>query len=242
MGNYFRIVAIILGTIFVIPLILGSLVVIISRQNKRYSIVLGGLYGQIIGGGIGVIIHELSHLIIAVLFGHYIQNFRLLRIPDFNNPQDNNLGYVSHAWNDESLYQKIGNVFIGIAPVIGCSLAMVLLTRWMEPSIYNRWMGGSIVINEHPWWFTVVWLILITNISIGGFDLSAADLQNSRHGIITLLILVLIIAGILTVFTPVETIYQHLFLFMKPFYWVLGFALFINIAIWVIMAIIVHFR
>lgn len=237
---------VIFGLLIVVPVILGMLAVIVSRANKRDSIVLGGFYGQVILGGIGVIIHELSHLIVAVLFGHHIQSVRLLHIPDAHDANDRGLGYVSHTWNDDSLYQKVGNVFIGVAPVVGCSLTMVLSTRWLVPDLYNRWMEsiGNNTVPGHPsvWWQLVLWIILMVNISVGGFDLSSADLENSWQGIVALLIMMVLAAVVCAWLADVQTIYQDLFYFLLPFYYVLAFAILINLILWVIMTIIVHLK
>lgn len=238
------------GTIFLltiaVPVILGAIVVTISRANKRDTVVVGGFYGQVIAGGIGVIIHELSHLIMALLFGHHIQSVCLLHIPRADDPHDRGLGYVGHVWNDDSLYQKIGNVFIGVAPVIGCSFAMILSTRWLVPIVYNRWLlsagHATIAAGSSAWWEWLLWIILMVNISIGGFDLSAADLANSRQGVVTLLIVMMLAATVSGWLSSPTVIYQDLLHFLMPFYYVLGFAIMINLVLWVIMTIIVHLQ
>lgn len=241
-----RTFGVILELVIVVPTILGTIAVAISRANKRDSVMIGGFYGQVIFGGLGVIVHELSHLIVALLFGHHIQSVCLLHIPRASDPHDRGLGYVGHVWNDDSMYQKVGNVFIGIAPVVGCALAMIFSTRWLVPDLYNRWLEstGNTTIpgGQSTWWQWLLWLILMVNISIGGFDLSSADLENSRQGI-TALIIVIVLAALIGgwLFDP-QTIYQHLFYFLQPFYYALAFAILINLALWLVMTIIVHFR
>lgn len=242
MNNYLHILGILSLLLIIIPVILGYLAVVISRKNKGNSILLGGFYGQVIFGGIGVIIHELSHLIMAIIFHHHIESFQLLHIP--RNPDDRGLGYVSHVWNDESTYQKIGNVFIGVAPVIGCSLVMLLSTRYLVPGVYNEWLllvnQPQISVSASSWWQWLIWIVLMVNISIGGFDLSGADLQNSRQGLVALIIILLVTAGILTIFMDYQTIYQDLSHFMMPFYLILGFAIAVNAVLWLIMLFFVH--
>ncbi len=63
---------------------------------------------------LGTPIHELSHAAFAVLFRHRIQEIVLF---DFD-PRSGHLGHVNHAFNPNSHYQMIGNLFIGIAPVL----------------------------------------------------------------------------------------------------------------------------
>ncbi|EEU30247.1 hypothetical protein HMPREF0501_00625 [Limosilactobacillus coleohominis 101-4-CHN] len=245
-NNFLQILWSLVSTIVIGPVIMGSLVVAVSRANKRLSIVLGGFYGQVILGGIGVIIHELSHLVVALLFGHRIDRVSLLHIPDAHDPNDRGLGYVSHVWNDDSLYQKIGNVFIGIAPVIGCSLAMVISTRFLVPTLYDRWLlaigGGTITNQPLLWWHVLIWLVLMINISVGGFDLSGADLQNSRQGLIALGVVLIMLAFLLSLVTDNRTISGQLFHLMRPLIMMMSFAIVVNAVLWVLLRLIVVFK
>ena len=104
--------------------VLGLLpiLVIVTIQNiiSRYVIPMA-LQGRIARKGfystavIGVPIHELSHAIMAFLFGH-----RVVHICFFDfSPTHGRLGYVSHEWNPLSLRHTIGLFFIGIAPLFG---------------------------------------------------------------------------------------------------------------------------
>lgn len=245
-NNFLQILWSLVSMIVIGPVIAGSLVVAISRANKRLSIVLGGFYGQVILGGIGVIIHELSHLVVALLFGHRIDRVSLLHIPDAHDPNDRGLGYVSHVWNDDSLYQKIGNVFIGIAPVIGCSLAMVISTRFLVPTLYDRWLlaiGGETITNQPLlWWHVLIWLVLMINISVGGFDLSGADLQNIRQGLIALGVVLIMLAFLLSLVTDNRTISGQLFHLMRPLIMMMSFAIVVNAVLWVLLRLIVVFK
>lgn len=233
MNGYFKVLGALGLFLVMIPVLLGTLTVMISRRNKALSVVIGGFYAQILLGGIGVVIHELSHLLTALFFGHQIVSFRLLHVPDPHNPADNALGYVNHAWNERSFYQRVGNVFIGIAPVVGCTLAIIGLTQWLVPGIFTLW-HALITQTETPQIHlaagrTILWLILIGNIAIGGFDLSSADLENSATGLMTLLIAFLAAALILCQFTTGSVVAQTLRTWLAPFYWSLAFALLINL-------------
>lgn len=242
-NNFLQILWSLVRTIVIGPVIVGSLVVAISRANKRLSIVLGGFYGQVVLGGIGVVIHELSHLVVALLFGHRIDRVSLLHIPNAHDPNDRGLGYVSHVWNDDSLYQKIGNVFIGIAPVIGCSLVMVISTRCLVPTIYERWLvtigGGSVVSQSLSLWHFFIWLLLMINISVGGFDLSGADLQNSRQGLIALGVVLIILAFLLSLVTDYRIISGQLSHLIRPLIMMIVFAIVVNAVLWVLLRLIV---
>lgn len=174
-----------------------------------------GFYSQIYFGFIGIIIHELSHLIMAIIFGHHIERVALIRIPREHDP-DTALGRVSHSWKVDSIYQSIGNVFIGIAPVIGCTLVLWFLVSLTFPDVLdaidritNTFIAndGSLVISLDaltkvgpilssiltfsPLTLVqiVLVLIVIANISLGGFDLSAADLSHCKYSLIQLAVI-----------------------------------------------------
>lgn len=67
-------------------------------------------------GLIGTPIHELSHLIAALLFGHRIVGIKLFSW--------NSGAYVSHSYNKHSAFQVAGNFFIAIAPFV-TSIALI---------------------------------------------------------------------------------------------------------------------
>lgn len=74
------------------------------------------------GTFLGTVVHELGHAIAAILFGHRIVDIKLFD-PD---PESGMLGYVKHAYNPNNLYQRVGNFFIGIGPVIFGPLVIYL--------------------------------------------------------------------------------------------------------------------
>ncbi len=78
-------------------------------------------------GWIGTPVHELGHAVFCVLFRHKIREISLYR-PDAT---DGTLGYVSHSYNPRSTYQRIGNFFIGIGPIIFGSLAIYLAMHFL---------------------------------------------------------------------------------------------------------------
>ena len=88
--------------LLLIPLLFGSALSLVSHRNKSLVVIYFGFFAQVIGGGVGIIIHELSHLIVALLFRHQIKGVALLRIPRPNDG-DTSLGYVQHAWQTTSL-------------------------------------------------------------------------------------------------------------------------------------------
>jgi|GEM_PF-726286 hypothetical protein len=74
---------------------------------------------------VGTTIHEISHLILCMLFGHKIVEARLFS-PDMATGE---LGHISHSYNPRNVYQSVGNLFIGIAPImLGPALIIGMLS------------------------------------------------------------------------------------------------------------------
>lgn len=90
---------------------------------------------------IGVPIHELGHLIFAVIFRHKIGKVRLLQF----KKNDSTLGYVEHSSNPLNIYQQLGNFFIGIGPIIGGTLSIIGLMWLLLPSLYDQFIQLSIL-------------------------------------------------------------------------------------------------
>ena len=61
---------------------------------------------------IGIIIHELSHLVIAVIFRHKITAIQLI-----THDNHTSSGFVKTSYNSKSIYQKLGTFFIALAPI-----------------------------------------------------------------------------------------------------------------------------
>ena len=238
--TYLQTTAIFTGLALGLPGLLGALVVVISHQNKLLSVQLGGFWAQILGGGLGIILHELSHLLVAVLFGHRITKVALLRIPDRQDPTDQSLGYVNHAWNPHSLYQQAGNVFIGLAPVLICPIVMLLTTKWLVPVSYATLLGDLTSGASDPLGRVVVWLLLMINIAIGGFDVSPADLTNARTGLVALAGSVVIFSGVLALFSDPTTLAAQLWTLLQPWYRTFVFAGVVNLIVYFALRCLRH--
>jgi len=88
---------------------------------------------------IGVPIHELSHAIFCLIFRHDIKEMVLLQKRDENGV----LGYVSHSYNTNSIYQQAGNFFIGIAPIFGGIATIITLMHFIIPETYDNFITIS---------------------------------------------------------------------------------------------------
>lgn len=117
--------------LFVVAFVIGLQQVFMKALGKRVfenRLSKGIFYLSAI---IGTPIHEASHALVAVMFGHKIH-----KISWFQIGSDGRLGYVDHNWNRRSLYQSIGVFFIAIAPLFAGFLVIILLQHFFEmPSI-----------------------------------------------------------------------------------------------------------
>ena len=98
-------------------------------------------------GFIGTPIHELGHALLCLVFFHKIDEIKLFQTDDENGV----LGYVNHSYNPRNLYQKTGNYFIGIAPIVCGSLVLTLAMKWFLPYAHaemNEYLDAFAVLQE----------------------------------------------------------------------------------------------
>ena len=120
-----------------------SLLDIVSRTCDRLIVKLCGTTGYLAATAISTVIHEVSHAVLCVLFNHRIERMALFSF----DPATGRCGYVIHQWDTKSLYQKAGNFFIGIAPVIA---GIPLLFIWGAAcGIHSDIRWGSRVVLSH---------------------------------------------------------------------------------------------
>lgn len=80
-------------------------------------------------GWLGTPIHELSHAVMCKVFKHKIDELALFE-PDMRS---GTLGYVRHSFTPGDWFAEIGNFFIGLAPLVGGSIALSLLLWGFYP-------------------------------------------------------------------------------------------------------------
>lgn len=119
-------VAALLGGLALIALALH----LVERRISRRLAHRFGWRSVLVTGWLGVPLHEISHLVACLLFRHRVVAFSLLD-PD---TRSGTLGYVQHAYRRRSLYQVTGSFFIGIAPLVGGALVLLVALVLLLPS------------------------------------------------------------------------------------------------------------
>ena len=199
--------------------VFGFIYQIIEAKSNYYIIKTFGLNGLLITG-IGTVIHEFSHYLMCKIFGHDVTEVKLFR--PFKFKDDGILGYVKHSYDRNSLLQRIGNFFIGIAPMIIGTLVMLLILIILFPKLYTSF-NYSIKISEPIDIFKVFteniemfyesifnvnnivdikfWIFIYLMLSITlHMSLSKPDLENAKEGLLYIFILSIFIAFIFHIF------------------------------------------
>lgn len=209
-------------------LIFGLIMDLLERLTLSYgSNIFGKNIITTISSYIGTPIHELGHLFFAILFAHTIN--KVVLFPKKENVQKGVLGYVSHSWNKKNIYQKFGNFFIGIGPMISGPIVILLILKLLLPTLYSEMYLtiSDIIINNKnvietfstifltliKMFFSLdnlsnikfyIFLFLSMNIS-AHMGLSFADVKHSVFSLISLGIIVLIIAIFVPYFNIINT-------------------------------------
>lgn len=122
-------------------IIFGFIFNLIEIKSNRLLYLSFGEKGLLITGVVGTMVHELSHLVMALIFNHKIIKVELFR--PFKYKEDSVLGYVNHTYSTKSIYQQIGNFFIGIAPMIFGTLIIWILLFIFSDSKVNELISSS---------------------------------------------------------------------------------------------------
>ena len=188
---------------------------LISLLNRWFYKLVNHNRGVCLATGLlGTPVHELSHAAMCVVFGHKIEEIKLYQIDDENGV----LGYVRHSYNQRNFWAKLGNYFIGVAPMIGGSLVILLTLGWLLPDAYGAIVSSlegfaEVEQNLSGDWFVAYFSVftdmmdaILGEISVGftfwaflliavcialHVNLSGADIKNALPSIPVLIILLL---------------------------------------------------
>lgn len=118
--------------------VVGLCGMFISLCNRCFYDCLGdaAFFVVRISGAVGTPVHELSHALMCLIFGHRITDMKIYS----NKKRSKTLGYVEHSYNRRNVYHLVGNFFIGIAPIVVGGLVVTLFVRLLTPWMYNDMM------------------------------------------------------------------------------------------------------
>lgn len=242
-----------------LPLIIFAAVMHLLEKavQKRLASRFG--WGSILATGwIGTPIHELSHVVMCWVFGHRIDAVAFFE-PD---KKSGRLGYVKHSSKKNNLYQEIGNVFIGIAPLVGGSLVLLGLMSLFYPGLARSIAQAPVAIGSSGFsinlegYFTALrssimeidilsprsWLFGYLVLSVGAHMApSRSDYAGAGKGALLLIGLILAISLIVTLFPVVADHSSQLVLSIAMQLWSLfGVAVALNLSaallVWLITA------
>lgn len=209
---------------FGIIVLIGFLISLINRHFYRLVNYNRGVC--LATGLLGTPVHELSHAFMCVVFRHKINEIKLFQADDENGV----LGYVRHSYNPKNLWQKIGNYFIGTAPIVCGSLVILLALSLLLPSSYSymesaltsfanmreevlslAWFeayfevffGIVVSISQEAFDSWEIWVFLVASMCIAlHMNLSGADIKNALPSVPFLLIALLAINCLLGFVLP----------------------------------------
>ena len=201
---------------------------LISFCRRTFCRLAGRSGGKLllITGAVGTPIHELSHALMCLIFGHKIVEIKLYQ----PRSVDGVLGYVNHSYNPKNLYHQIGNFFIGVAPILCGSGVLLLLMRIMVPDLCSDVIfelqsmdvsSGFFDLSTYGSLLAVFWNILISIFAFSNWgnilwwifivlalmvsshmELSTLDIKGSLRGFLTLAGLFLVMDVILYFVSP----------------------------------------
>jgi len=208
-----------LVTVLGIFFVFGLILYVLARFTRTVFVRSIGYKADVVWTGwLGTPVHELGHALFCVVFRHQIVDMKLYN----PNPQDGTLGYVNHAYNPHSTYQKIGNFFIGAGPIIFGAFVLYAAMYYLLPNkntvfhiintkeititslaglwsqldilqtIGTRTLNALFAETNLKTW--TFWLFLYISLCVAShMELSPPDLKGLWSGLVTLVTFLLII-------------------------------------------------
>ena len=205
---------ILFGPLLVLALFLNYSAGLTARLSVRFWGRNIFMYGFV---WLGCSVHELSHAFFALIFGHKIKEIELFK----PNSDGESIGHVSHSYNKRSIYQKTGNFFIGIGPLLAGGIVLFLATLlifhiqvteifkfrittalFSDKIIFNQfinslWSGLQDCIrlvlagNSINWWKSGLFIYVLYSTG-SSMTLSKSDVKGAIAGLIWVVVFVLI--------------------------------------------------
>jgi|GEM_PF-458617 len=118
-----------LAAVFGFYLLFGVLLYLAERMTHVTYAKTIGWKGILWTAWLGTPVHETAHLVFCWIFRHRVNQVKFFS-PD---KESGTLGYVNHSYNPRSLYQSIGNLFIGLAPLFVGAAVIYLIFSYLVP-------------------------------------------------------------------------------------------------------------
>lgn len=197
----------------------GLLYMLISNYVSKWIQCNFGWKGFCIFGAIGVPFHELTHYLMCKIFLHKVTDVCLFRPK--KGKEDNILGYVKHEYK-LTRYRKMGNFFIGTAPMI-IGMGLIILVFYLlypnafdllEPVGFTLIGIKEMILNSFDFliyilfsmnmlsWKYYVFLFILIAIS-SHIDMSMQDIKSTVNGLLPFIITSFSIIILIAIFSEI---------------------------------------
>src|ERR1700730_8367502 len=122
------------GVLIGVGFLLGAL----EKRSNFYIQRAFGRKGIYMTAWIGTPIHEAGHFIQCIIWRHKVTDVKFLQL----NEPNGILGYVEHQYSTASLYQMVGNFFIGLGPIFSGIGSLVLGMYIFVPHSYELFINS----------------------------------------------------------------------------------------------------
>lgn len=194
-----------------LPLILYGYIIGILRRHtwNNFSKKSKSFFFLDLFNLVGTPVHELSHLLFALLFGFHIDKICLYRTTRTAMKNKGILGYIKIRHKEKTFFQrmqkKTGLFFIGIAPLLLSPLLLLLLWSVLPgsiselPAAFHAGSDSFLKALQQIQGTDIILLIIYLYVIIGvsmNMELSKQDLHMAGQGILMLEVLCFIILAI----------------------------------------------
>lgn len=154
-----------------------------------------------------IILHEICHLVVAILFTFRVTGVKLLTFKSEEEMGSIEIQEAIFTNPVRRLYQKIGFVFTGIAPIFVPMVVILILLSLSQSSMISEIFNNNFQLDTIIPFFKansnliltqdfLLFILLSPLLFLGCFQLSDRDLYSTLNGIITLTVIIILIAGI----------------------------------------------
>ena len=209
--SLFKAVAVQIAGVFGIFFVFGFILSQLQEWTHHIYQRAIGWKGILWTAWIGTPVHELGHAFFAKIFRH-----RILHISLFQpNQRTGGLGHVNHSYESRSIYQRMGNFFIGAAPMIIGSIVLIIFLYFLVPhpaAVFEPLKKGGADLSQlfpaviealkalfvkenfHHWYFA---LFLYLSFCVAAHIAPSKEDRKAMWGGFAWIILLLIIANII---------------------------------------------